>query len=62
VSGRVHVRDAQGQMVFNRLLDEGSARLRFHSGHGWVDKRDLRLHGWTLHPGWPESSSANGAP
>jgi hypothetical protein len=54
---RVHVRDARGSLLFNRLEDSGGEQMRFASGHGWVNKYDLAAHGWTLHAGWPSADA-----
>lgn len=53
---RVHVVDADGRLVYTRLLDDGSALLVFDRLAGCVDRATLAAHGWAVRDGWPPTS------
>ena len=50
---KVHIRDQEGRLVYNRLYDDGSLVLRFESGHGFVDRLLVKRKRYDVMPGWP---------
>lgn len=48
---KVHVVDANGTPVYDRLLEDGTNVVRFASGHGFLAKSDLPRLGFRGNPG-----------
>jgi hypothetical protein len=49
---RVHVRDADGALLYNRLTDDGTGLLRFEV-YGFVTVDTCRRNRWQICDGWP---------
>jgi hypothetical protein len=56
----VRVVDAGGRLLFNRLLDDGSPRLRFATGPAYVERDDLAARGCRVVPLWLADAPAVG--
>lgn len=54
---RVHVRDIHGQVVYDRLLDDGGNILTWGDGYGFLVRRDLAHDGLSLCAGWAPAHS-----
>jgi len=50
---KVHILDADGRIIFNRLFDSGEGPLLFE-GSGFIDRFDVKRRRWTIVPGWPD--------
>jgi hypothetical protein len=44
----VQVLDAEGRLLFDDLLDDGTLVLSFARGFGFVDALDVALYGWQI--------------
>lgn len=51
---QIHITDANGRRLFNRLWDNGSLTLTFDSGFGFVDRLLVAERGWVILDGWPD--------
>ena len=49
---KVHVRDADGNPRYNRLLDDGADVFLFASGSGFVTRYDCNRKHWQICDGW----------
>lgn len=59
---KVHVRNKDGSLRYNRLLDSGGSRLPFASGYGSVNRQEMAKQGCEILPGWPESDAPQDPP
>lgn len=53
---KVNVVDADGQLLFTRLWDDGGPVLEFDSPGGMVIRSDVERYGWRIEPGWPKTT------
>ena len=58
---RVHITDAAGVRLYNRLLSDGGPVYVFESGNGFVTQDQVRQHNWRVGDGWPEAPAQGGA-
>lgn len=50
---KVHIRDAGGIAIYNRLEDTGENAIPFAGGYGgFVTRDDCKRLGWTVCNGW----------
>lgn len=54
---QVHVRDAEGRLLFTRLWDDGTNVLAFDGGSGYLDKVEVLRRRWTIGKGWPKTQN-----
>ena len=49
---KVHITDANGKIIYNRLWDDGTLVIRFDSGSGFVDRLMVKVRSWVIVDGW----------
>ncbi len=47
----IHIEDANGKPLFNRLIDDGTNVLRFISGFGFVTREEVIRQHWIIKEG-----------
>lgn len=53
IQKRVHITDAAGKPLYNRLWDDGIGNvLPFESNYGFIDRLDIARYGWQVRDGW----------
>ena len=51
----VHICARDDSLLYDRLLDDGGALLRFASGFGFVTRDNVTRSGWIVRDGWTAS-------
>lgn len=49
---KIHITDASGNKLYNRLHDDGGNVLTFESGNGHVCRDRCQREGWIIVEGW----------
>ena len=52
---KVHIKDANGNLLYTRLIDDGSLAIGFASGFGFVDRLEVDRNNWQICEGWPKT-------